>query len=70
MDNEKLNEQTCERGAEYRMTMHVGDGVFSNDLNARSLTREEAKAELLRRKNELLEAINSSDDYPRQTRKS
>jgi hypothetical protein len=63
------NEKNRHQGFEDRVTYHKGDGVFSNDTSKKSLTREEAMQELIRRRDELLNSISSSY-YPRQDGKS
>jgi len=82
--NEKKNnslskEEQLHFYSEFRKTVHDGEIVFVDDENAKSLTPQEAKEQLLKQRNELLASLGfatpndapneeMSNDYPRHTR--
>lgn len=83
MNEEKFNslskEEQMRLSSDFRKTVHDGEIVFVDDENAKSLTPQEAKVQLLKQRNELLASLGfatpndapneeMSNDYPRHTR--
>lgn len=83
MNEEKFNslskEEQVRLSSEFRKTVHDGEIVFVDDENAKSLTPQEAKEQLLKQRNELLASLGfatpndipnekKNSDYPRRTR--
>ncbi len=55
--NKLSKEEQMRLSSEFRKTVHDGEIVFIYDKNAKSLTPQEAKEQLLRQRNELLESL-------------
>ncbi len=83
MNEEKFNslskEEQVRLSSDFRKTVHDGEIVFVDDENAKSLTPQETKEQLLKKRNELLTSLGfvpphdapneeMSNDYPRHTR--
>ena len=58
--NELSEEEQRHVSSEFRKTAHDGEFVFSDDKNARSLTPQEAKEELIKKRNALLAKLGFS----------
>lgn len=83
MNEEKFNslskEEQVRLSSNFRKTVHDGEIVFVDAENAKSLTPQEAKEQLLKQRNELLASLGfaipndtpneeMNNDYPRHTR--
>lgn len=70
MNEEKFNslskEEQMRLASDFRKTVHDGEIFFVDVENAKSLTPQEAKEQLLKQRNELLESLGfatSNDDF-------
>lgn len=72
-------EEQMRLSSDFRKTVHDGEIVFIDDENAKSLTPQEAKEQLLKQRNELLKSlgyevsddgiiIGKENDSPRRSR--
>lgn len=67
--NKLSSEEQRHLSSEYRKTAHAEEVIFFNDENARSLTREEVKEKLLKKRDELLKEIREVEEKNNNPRK-